>query len=250
MTFELFDQPGCLGEPLFISGPHDIVFDPNTPNPLDPEPVTVESKPFIPNRRGEYLWRVQYSGGGPPDNPFQAFTTPCGGRKPPGDPHEMTVVSMMLPVFEPRPTVVSRLGQFIVDAVAVIRPPEESIATGTVTFDLFGPDDPKGSGPPLMTTADVELTTTDPPTARSRIFRPTKPGTYLWMFRYSGDENYVGMNGHGGTSVVSTHVPEETMSVAEIGTPVRHERDATFRGRVTYAEVVDLLSLPGEVADD
>lgn len=250
VTFELFDWPECPGEPLFTSGPHDVVFHSDAPSMDPPEPVKVESKPFLPTRRGEYFWRVQYSGGGPPENPFPKFTTACGGRKPLGDPNQITVVSVILPVFKTRATVASRLGQFIVSAVQVTRPQEEPPATGTVTFALFGPDDPKGSGPPLMTTADVELTTTDPPTARSRIFRPTKPGRYHWTLRYSGDENYVGMGGHGGTSMVSTHVPQETMSVAEVGIPERHKEDATARGRVTYAEVVELLSLPGEVTDE
>ena len=56
-------------------------------------------------------------------------------------------------------------------------------------------------------------------------------------FLYSGDKNYVGMGGPGGTSTMSKPVPEETITAAELGVPVRHAPGATARGRVIYAKV-------------
>lgn len=234
VTFEVFvlprgspPPPHFGGDPVFTSKPHPVVVDSVTRR------AVVHSEPFEPTELGDHHWRVTYvpdPASGWPD------TIATGAR---------TAVDKMAASIEARPTIASRLGQFIVDTVRLTGLRGAPPPSGSVSFQVIPPD-----GPAQMTDANVPLSPTERPTARSRPFRPTKPGRYHWSFVYSGDDNYVGIGAHGGTSVVSTHVPEETMSVAEVGTPVRHERDATFRGRVTYAEVVELLSLPGEVTDD
>ena len=76
--------------------------------------------------------------------------------------------------------------------------------TGTVTFELFGPDDFGCDEPPIFTSTRP---LPDNLTVTSESFTPTEPGTYRWMAEYSGDENYDGAArgcNHAGASVVVT----------------------------------------------
>ena len=227
---------------MFTRWPHDV----HLQGPG--REVVVVSDPCPNLMQVEYHWRVRFDNGDRPE----AMIYPSV-QKECGEPNELSLVESLRASIATRATVASRLGQFIVDTAVVTGRTTGIPPGGTVTFKLFGPDDHECSGSPLMTTANVELAGT-PPTARSNIFRPTEAGEYHWIVQYSGDGNYVGevtaCGGPGGTSVVSKHVTEETMTVAEVGVPARHQPDATARGRVTFAEVVELLSLPGEVPDE
>ena len=62
--------------------------------------------------------------------------------------------------------------------------------TGTVTFTVFGPDDPTCAGAPAFTSADRPLAGGPPPTASSDPFTPTAAGTYNWVAVYNGDALY------------------------------------------------------------
>jgi hypothetical protein len=240
ITFELFLGHSQLPKSLvFTSGPHPVVADPETSR------AVVESNPFTPLQPGEYRWKVTYI----PDVQG-TFSATVLSEFSAGELSRVRV--MHVPQITRRATVASRLGQFIVDRIEVIGPATEPEPTGVVTFKLFGPDDPDCSGPELMTTEPVPLTGS-PPTARSKLFRPTRAGVYRWMFFYGGDENYVPVircGGIGATSVVIEHKPEDAVAVAELGVPERHDERAARRGRVIYTEVVDLLPLPGEVPDE
>lgn len=243
VTFEAFfvDDPDCTGEAMFSSGPHDVVLDAGRSD------VVVESDPFFPTMRGEYRWRVDYRQGSRPEAaPFASFRTECGG------PGEVSVVRMLLPHIAIRATVASRLGQFIRARAVVTGQGAQPPPTGSVRFELLGPDDPECTDAPIFT-SDTHVLEGMPPSATSNIFRPTRPGTYRWRVQYGGDEEYVSLGTHcrqtGATSVVSEHRAEETMTAAEQGSPPGHSVDALSRNQVIYAEIVDLLPLPGEVPE-
>jgi hypothetical protein len=57
--------------------------------------------------------------------------------------------------------------------------------TGTVTFNLYGPDDGSCAFPPVFTST-VALVSTQ---ATSDDFKPMTPGAYRWTASYSGDVN-------------------------------------------------------------
>jgi len=95
--------------------------------------------------------------------------------------------------------------------------------TGTVTFNLYGPNNGTCSGPPVFTST-VPLTGS---TATSAQFAPSSPGTYNWIASYSGDANYVTVSG-------VCNDPNETVTVLPGGryeplTPTRilDTRDGT-----------------------
>ena len=58
--------------------------------------------------------------------------------------------------------------------------------TGTITFNLYGPDDPTCSGAPAYT---VDQTVIGNGLYRSPTFAPQSAGSYLWVATYSGDAN-------------------------------------------------------------
>jgi Bacterial Ig-like domain (group 3) len=58
--------------------------------------------------------------------------------------------------------------------------------TGTITFTLFGADDPTCAGTPVFTSTVPVNGNGD---YDSRPFTPTAPGTYQWVAVYSGDAN-------------------------------------------------------------
>ncbi len=59
--------------------------------------------------------------------------------------------------------------------------------TGTITFDLYGPNNATCTGtPPFTSTVTVN---NGNGTYTSGAFTPTQPGSYQWIARYSGDAN-------------------------------------------------------------
>ena len=57
-------------------------------------------------------------------------------------------------------------------------------AAGTITFNVFGPDDPTCDGDPVFTST-INVSGDD--TYNSGDFTPDSAGTYLWVASYSGD---------------------------------------------------------------
>jgi hypothetical protein len=69
-----------------------------------------------------------------------------------------------------------------------------SDATGTITFNVYGPDDEDCSGEPAFTSVvDVngqgEYSSDPTPSDPSDDFVPEAAGTYRWTAEYSGDDN-------------------------------------------------------------
>src|SRR5215210_597839 len=98
-----------------------------------------------------------------------------------------------------------------------------SDATGTITFNVYGPDDEDCSGEPAFTSVvDVsgngvyssDLTPNDP----SDDFVPDAVGTYRWTAEYSGDDNNEGVLSDCNAANEASVVTEATLTTPELTT--------------------------------
>ncbi|HEX2046982.1 MAG TPA: hypothetical protein VHF27_04400 [Acidimicrobiales bacterium] len=164
ITFQLFgpNDDDCSGPPIFTNV----------------QPVNgngnVQSAPFVLPAAGVYHFVATYSGDA---NNNPVGPTPCN------DPNETvgvgrapislaTVASPSVPA-----------GGIIFDTATLaggFNP------TGTITFNLYGPNNPNCTGTPIFTSVvQVNGNGSYPSTS----FTPTQPGTYQWVASYSGDAN-------------------------------------------------------------
>jgi len=133
------------------------------------------SDPFVPNAPGTYRWIAAYSG----DAGNNAVTTPCN------DANESVVVTPgggpVTPTLSTTASPSVPVGGQITDTATLAG---GASPTGTITFNLFGPDDATCSGAvAFIDTASVSGNgqyTSDP-------FTPTAAGTYRWRAGYGGD---------------------------------------------------------------
>jgi hypothetical protein len=167
ITFELFgpDDTTCANPPAFagsvpVSGNGDYT-----------------SPPFRPRTAGTYQWVARFSGD---DGNLPAGPTACA------DPAETVVVapaqSRIVTVAQP----FALVGHGIRDGAFLSG---GSRPTGTITFRLYGPNDPTCSRPPVY---EVEQNVVGRngfyPSPK---FETSATGTYLWTAAYSGDPNNV-----------------------------------------------------------
>ncbi|MCA1683920.1 MAG: hypothetical protein LC708_02160, partial [Actinobacteria bacterium] len=163
ITFDLFgpDNPTCTGAPVFTSTV-----------PVAGNGV-YQSGPFTPTLPGVYRFQARYSGdvNNTPQGP-----TPCT------DPLEDVVVQAA-----PGLTTVASpsvpLGGSVFDTATLTG---GNSPTGTITFDLFGPDNPTCTGAPVFTSTVAVTGNGD---YQSGPFTPVLPGVYRFQARYSGDAN-------------------------------------------------------------
>ena len=94
-------------------------------------------------------------------------------------------------------------------ATVTVAPAGSPVPTGTVTFAVFGPDNPTCAGPPVATSTTA-LSGSVPRTATSNAFMPTVVGTYRWVATYNGDTTYVPVAG-------PCNAPGETTVVTSMG---------------------------------
>ena len=131
-----------------------------------------DSPPFTPTKAGTYHWIVRYSG----DDRNHGAGDACD------DSAEHAVITMARPVV----TTLASPG--------VVGGPVRDIAflthgsapTGTLTFRLYGPDNPSCTAPAAFT---ARLTVVGGGLYLSPQFIPHHAGTYLWQVFYSGDAN-------------------------------------------------------------
>jgi len=162
ITFHLFgpNNASCTGTPAFTST------------------VTVagdgsyNSASFTPLSAGVYRWIASYSG----DAANAASTTACG------DANESVTVSALASTTlstQASPSVL--LGGSIHDTAilgAGLSP------TGTITFQLFGPNNASCTGTPAFTSA---VTVNGNGSYNSASFTPSSAGVYRWIASYGGD---------------------------------------------------------------
>ncbi|MCA1684242.1 MAG: Ig-like domain repeat protein, partial [Actinobacteria bacterium] len=217
ITFELFgpDDLICAGPPVFA----------------DQVPVSgngmYTSAPFTPTAPGTYQWVASYSGD---TNNLPSFSI-CA------DPAETVVVTSVPGPVTPTLTTTASpgvvLGAQVTDTATLAG---GSSPTGSITFSLYGPDNPTCSAPPVFVdTAPVAgngTYTSDP-------FVPTAAGTYRWVAAYSGDAN---------NNPVTTACadPAETVVVTSVPGPVTPTLTTTASpGVVLGAQVTDTATLAG-----
>jgi hypothetical protein len=164
IAFALFGpgNPTCTGVPAFTS---TILVNGNG---------NYGSGNFTPGLAGTYLWIAGYSS----DANNNLAADACGAAG------ESVIVQKATPTLAgtASPTVV--VGNDVSDAAALAG---GSNPTGSMTFMLFGPNDPTCSGAPAFTSAAIAVNGNG--NYGSGPFTTSLAGTYLWIASYSGDAN-------------------------------------------------------------
>src|SRR5206468_3766553 len=165
LTFTLFNNPTCAGPSLFtstvaVAGAGDY-----------------PSAPFTPTSPGTYNWVVTYSG----DANNAAFTSGCG------DAGEVSTVTKAAPTITTTASASVPAGGTISDSAVLAG---GFSPTGTITFTVFGPNNPTCTGTPLGTST---VTVTGNGTYGSGPFTAAGAGTYNFVAVYSGDVNNAGV---------------------------------------------------------
>ena len=181
------------------------------------------SPPFTPTVSGTYQWRANYSG----DENNTAVGSVCV------DPAEAVVVvvtGLITPTLTTTASPSVAVGGSVTDTATLgggLAP------VGSITFDLYGPDDATCSGAPAFTdTASVlgnGQYTSDP-------FVPTAPGTYRWRASYSGDVAH---------NPVSTACNDPAESVVVTGPPQGTLTTAASAPVAVGGQVTDTATLAG-----
>jgi PKD domain/Domain of unknown function DUF11 len=146
--------------------------------PLATDSATVQgngsfqSTPFTAVVPGTYRWVAEYSG----DAENEPAAGTCGAEG------ETSVVAKATPTLDTTATAEVGLGGPIAATASV---GGGHGPTGTVTFDLFAPDDAACTGSPVFT-ATVPLGADG--SASSGAFTPIAAGAYAWRATYSGDD--------------------------------------------------------------
>jgi hypothetical protein len=114
-------------------------------------------------------------------------------------------------------------------------------ATGEISFQIFGPDDPTCTGPAL-TPEPLSATVAGEGEYSSGDFSPTEAGTYLWSAQYTGDiDNEPAVANCAATSTVDKAAPSlaGTASDAVVGATIDDEVTVTGgfspTGEVTFS---------------
>ncbi|HWW60819.1 MAG TPA: hypothetical protein VN181_05565, partial [Thermoanaerobaculia bacterium] len=131
------------------------------------------SGPFTPTQVGTYRWVATYSG----DANNAAVAGTCNA------PNESVAVSQAAPTLTTQASAPVTLGNSISDTGTLsggVTP------TGSITFNLYGPNDAACSGA-VAFTANIPVAGNGP--YSSGPFTPVQPGTYRWVASYSGDAN-------------------------------------------------------------
>ncbi|MDQ1427592.1 MAG: hypothetical protein QOK39_1068, partial [Acidimicrobiaceae bacterium] len=163
ITFDLFG-PGdatCANLPVFTA------VTPVSGNGAYP------SDPFVVGTAGSYRWTAAYSG----DGANNAVTSPCGA------PNEDVVVTKATPTIVTNASGPVTLGSPISDTATLAG---GFTPGGTITFDLFGPDDATCTGAMVFSST---VSVSGAGRYNSGPFTPTAAGTYRFVVTYSGDTN-------------------------------------------------------------
>ncbi len=191
VTFRLYgpDDDDCSGD--FMTDAVDFPTDGTD---------TVATSPLFPTEPGVYRWVASYSG--------DANNTPVTGLC--GDANESVTVSaaeLATPTMTTDASDDVQVGGVISDTVTLdgLVDPEP---TGTVTFNLYGPDDDDCSDSIWLDAIDGLA---DGVPKSSAGYNTTQPGVYRFVATYSGDANnnpVAGACGDAGESVTVSPAPD------------------------------------------
>ena len=178
VTFVVYG-PGdatCTAAPVFTSPPSTV----GSPTATT---VTATSASFTPQAPGTYRVIATYNG----DANYNTIAGLCA------DANEQVVVAKATPTILTQVSNAARtLGESFTDTATVTTPAGVAVATGNVTFVVYGPGDTTCTATPVFTSAARTLSgaTATTATASSASFTPTAPGTYRVIATYNGDTNY------------------------------------------------------------
>jgi uncharacterized repeat protein (TIGR01451 family) len=163
---------GQGGNLVFTSGPISIT------NNQDGT-ASATSGDFTPTNTGTYFWVASYSG----DANNGSVAGKCG------DSGETSTVTKASPSISTDATSASLPAGTIHDVATVSG--LSANATGTVTFNLYGPSaSPNCDGAVVFTsTKDLGVVSGGTATVTSAAFTPVTAGKYYWIASYSGDGN-------------------------------------------------------------
>ncbi|MGH9125183.1 MAG: beta strand repeat-containing protein [Acidimicrobiales bacterium] len=165
---------------------------------------TYMSGPFTPTTPGTYLWVASYSG----DTNNAAVATPCG------DMGETSTVNKATPAIVTTASGSGPVGSVISDS-AVLSGGVDT-PTGTITFNVFGPDNASCTGAPVFTST---ATVNGNGTYSSSMFTTTAAGTYLFVASYSGDANNNAVASACGAANESVTITKASPAIATTPSP-------------------------------
>lgn len=166
--------------------------------------MTSHSAGFAAQSAGTYRWVATYSG----DSHYQGVTGGCSD--------ELVTMTKATPTMSTIPSVGGVLGTAVHDQVLV---KNGSSPTGTVSFSLYGPNDPNCTGADLVSNlAGFKNVSLDPTGVSSASFTPTQAGTYDWMVSYSGDGSNTPVAIHG-CGVETVAITKLTPTISTTTTP-------------------------------
>jgi hypothetical protein len=213
ITFTLFgpDNAACTGAPVFTD---TVAVNGNG---------TYPSAPFTTAAAGTYRWIAAYSG----DASNSPVTTACA------DPLESVQVAKMAPGLTTAASGTVPVGGQISDTGTLTG---GFSPTGTITFTLFGPDNPTCSGAPIFTSTSP--VTSGNGTYNSAAFTTTAAGVYRWIAVYNGDAN----NTTAGPTACAD--PAETVTVTKVSPSLVTTASPDVRAGQT---ITDTAALSGGV---
>jgi hypothetical protein len=167
---------GATGTITFsLYGPDDALCT-GIPAPAGTRAVTgngwYNSNNVAPTAPGIYRWIASYSG----DLNNNPAATPCNA------PGQTSVIAKATTILAATATQTASIGGTIQDTAALVF--ETAVATGTIAFSLYGPDDLTCSG---LATAAGTRTVTGNNFYYSDVITVRAAGTYRWVASYSGD---------------------------------------------------------------
>ena len=168
ITFQLFgpNDTNCANGAIFTTSNTSVAGDGDYSTPSS----------FTPTQAGTYRWIASYSG----DTNNNAVSTLCG------DAGETVVISPATPSLTTTASGNGPVGTSVADTAHLGN--TTSDAGGTITFNLYGPNDANCSKAVAFTTS---APVSGPGNYRSPTpdFTPSQAGTYRWIASYSGDTN-------------------------------------------------------------
>ena len=164
---------------------------------------------FVANVAGTYRWIATYLG----DVNNKGAMTSCTESA------ESVVVSQAKPAIATTATGNGPIGTAISDSASLTG---GFSPTGSITFTLYGPNDPTCAGPVAFTTTNSSVTNDGSyPTPSS--FTPSRAGTYQWIATYNGDVNNVSVStlcGDSGETVTTGPLTPQLTTNSDSGGPL------------------------------
>ena len=192
ITFTLYgpNDATCANAPVFTS--NAITVNGNG--------AYTSAPAFTTTQAGVYRWRAVYSG----DANNASVSHPCNAA------NESVTIGQLTPTIATTASAAGTVGTVQLSDTATVSGSGPT-PTGTVTFNLYGPNDASCSGAPVFTATNVALAGG---TAGSGNYSPTAPGVYRWTASYSGDANYNAVSHPCNAANESTTVNPATPTIA------------------------------------